>query len=168
MELLGTMLPKYICEKIIDIFWTWVIFTLLCSSRVYIPGGDAKVSFVDVRDIAAVAAKVLTAHDESETRHFGKAYNITGPEALTYYQAAEILSNTAGKKINYLNIPETDARRGMKDMGMNEWFINIALELFDNYRKGYASQVYDDVELITGNKPISFSQFTMDYAGEFK
>jgi len=56
----------------------------------------------------------------------------------------------------------------MKDMGMNEWFINIALELFDNYRKGYASQVYDDVELITGNKPISFSQFTMDYAGEFK
>ncbi|HEX9320259.1 MAG TPA: hypothetical protein VF884_15095 [Nitrososphaeraceae archaeon] len=56
----------------------------------------------------------------------------------------------------------------MKDMGMNEWFINIALELFDNYRKGYASQVYDAVESITGNKPISFSQFTMDYAGEFK
>ena len=142
--------------------------TIKTNSAFYIPGGDAKVSFVDVRDIAVVAAKVLTEHDESETRHFGKAYNITGPEALSYYQAAKILSNTAGKKINYVNIPEVDARRGMKDMGMNGWFINIALELFDNYRKGYASQVYDAVESITGKKPISFSQFAMDYAGAFR
>jgi len=52
-------------------------------------------------------------------------------------------------------------------MGMNEWFINIAPELFDNYRKGYASQVYDAVESITGNK-LSFSQFTVDYAGAFR
>lgn len=127
--------------------------TIKTNSAFYIPGGDAKVSFVDVRDIAAVAAKVLTRHDQSETRHFGKTYNITEPEALSYYQAAEILSNTAGKKINYVNITEADARRAMKDMGMNEWFINIALELFDNYRKGYASQVYDAVESITGNFP---------------
>jgi uncharacterized protein YbjT (DUF2867 family) len=107
-----------------------------------------EVSFVDVRDIAAVAAKLLTEHDESESRHFGKAYNITGPESLSYYQAAEILSNTAGKKINYVDIPEADARRGMKAMGMNESFINTALELFDNYRKGYASQVSDAVDSI--------------------
>lgn len=141
--------------------------TIKTNSAFYIPGGDGKVSFVDVRDIAAVAAKVLTELDESETRYFGMAYNITGPEALSYYQAAEILSNTAGKRINYINITEADARRGMKDMGMNEWFINIALELFDNYRKGYASQVSDAVESITGNKPISFSQFTSDYAVVF-
>ena len=51
-------------------------------------------------------------------------------------------------------------------MGMNELFINIALERFDNYRKGNASLVYDTVESITGNKPISFSQFAMDYAGD--
>ena len=142
--------------------------TIKTNGSFYIPGGDAKVSFVDVRDIAAVATKVLMEHDESETRHFGNAYNITGPEALSYYQAAEILSNTAGKKINYVNIPEADARRGMNDMGMNEWFINIALELFDNYRKGYASQISDAVESITGNKPISFAQFAMYYAGTFR
>ena len=66
--------------------------TIKTNSAFYIPGGDAKVSFVDVRNIAAVAAKVLTEHDESELRHFGKVYNIIGPEALSYYQAAEILS----------------------------------------------------------------------------
>ena len=132
--------------------------TIKTNSAFYIPGGDAKL----------FSAKVHTEHDESESRHFGKVYNITGPEAFSYYQELEILSNTAGKKIIYVNIPESDARRGMKDMGMNEWFINIALELFDNYRKGNASQVYDTVESITGNKPISFSQFTMDYAGVFR
>jgi nucleoside-diphosphate-sugar epimerase len=68
--------------------------TIKTNGSFYIPGGDAKVSFVDVRDIAAVASKVLMEHDEGEMRHFGKAYNITGPEALSYYQAAEILSNT--------------------------------------------------------------------------
>jgi hypothetical protein len=51
---------------------------------------------------------------------------------------------------------------------MNEWFINIALELFDNYRKGYGSHVSNAVESITGNKPISFAQFAKDYAVAFK
>ena len=74
----------------------------------------------------------------------------------------------AGKKINYVNITEADARQGMRAMGMNESFINTALELFDNYRKGYASRVSDAVELITGNKPISFAQFAMDYAEAFR
>jgi uncharacterized protein YbjT (DUF2867 family) len=91
-----------------------------------------------------------------------------GPEPLSYYQAAEILSSTAGKKINYVNIPKADARQEMRAMGMNESFINTALELFDNYRKGYASRVSDAVELITGNKPISFAQFAMDYAEAFR
>jgi hypothetical protein len=50
---------------------------------------------------------------------------------------------------------------------LEEWFINITLEQADNYRRGYASQLSDAVELITGNKPISFAQFTKDYAGAF-
>jgi uncharacterized protein YbjT (DUF2867 family) len=135
----------------------------------YMPGGDAKVSFVDVRDIASVAARVLlTEHDDdNRRRHIGKAYNITGPEALSYYQAAEILSGATGKKISYVNISEADARRVMKDTGLDEWFINITLEQADNYRKGYASQLSDAVESITGNKPISFVQFAKDYAGAF-
>jgi uncharacterized protein YbjT (DUF2867 family) len=143
--------------------------TIKSNNAFYMPGGDAKVSFVDVRDIASVAAKVLlTEHDDDNgRRHIGKAYDITGPEALSYYQAAEILSCATGKKINYVDISEADARRRMKDIGLDEWFINITLEQADNYRKGYASQLSDAVELITGNKPISFAQFAKDYAGAF-
>jgi len=86
----------------------------------YSPAGDGKVSFVDVRDIAAVAVQALI----SDNQHKGKAYNITGPEALSYGQTAEILSRELGKGIKYVNIPDEDARQGMKDMGMDDWSAN--------------------------------------------
>lgn len=60
---------------------------------------------------------------------------ITGPEALSYYQAAEILSNVTGRKIDYVNVTEGDARGGMKEMGMDNWIINTISELYDYFRK---------------------------------
>jgi len=130
----------------------------------YIPAGDAKVSFVDVRDIAAVAVKSLI----NENQQKGRAYNITGGEALTYGQAAEILSKAVGKKINYVNVTDQDARNGMKDMSMDEWTIKSMIELFEITRAGYVSEISPIVEQVTGNKPITFSQFANDYAGSFK
>jgi len=133
----------------------------------YSPREDAKVSFVDVRDIAAVAVKALT-DNGSDDKHNNKTYLITGPEALSYYQAAEILSNTIDKKISYVNVSDEEARGAMKETGMNDWLINTISELSDYFRKGYASQVSSAVEEITGKKPISFSQFAKDYAEAFR
>lgn len=130
----------------------------------YIPAGDAKVSFVDVRDIAAVAVKSLI----NDNQQKGRAYNITGGEALSYGQAAEILSKAVGKKINYVNVTDQDARKGMKDMSMDEWTIKSMIELFEITRAGYVSEISPIVEQVTGNKPITFSQFANDYAGSFK
>ena len=48
----------------------------------------------------------------------GKAYTITAEEAISYAQAAEILSKEADRRISYIDIPEEDARKGMKDSGM--------------------------------------------------
>jgi uncharacterized protein YbjT (DUF2867 family) len=131
----------------------------------YVPAGDAKVSFVDVRDIAAVGVQVLTSNDG---KHEGKAYNVTGGEALSYGQAAEILSKELGKNVNYVSVSDEDARKGMREMGMDEWFINSMIELFEIFRAGYASSISPVIEQITGNKPISFSQFASDYAVAFK
>jgi uncharacterized protein YbjT (DUF2867 family) len=132
----------------------------------YVPAGDAKVSFVDVRDIAAVSVQALSKNGGG--KHTGKAYNITGSEALSYGEAAEILSKEIGKKVNYVSVSDEDARKGMKDMGMDEWTINSMIELFGITRSGYVSDISHAVEQITGNKPITFSQFARDYAGAFK
>jgi uncharacterized protein YbjT (DUF2867 family) len=138
--------------------------TIKSNNALYLPAEDAKVSFVDVRDIAATAVKTLT----DDGKHIGKAYTITGPEALSYSRAAEILSNVTGKKISYVNVSEEDTRVGMKAMGWDDWLINTTLQIFDLERKGYASKVSSDVEEVLGQKPISFSQFAKDYAQAFK
>jgi uncharacterized protein YbjT (DUF2867 family) len=134
------------------------------QGALYAPAGDGKVSFVDVRDIAAVAVQALI----SDNQHTGKAYNVTGPEVLSYGQTAEILSRELGKEIKYVNIPDEDARKGMKDKGMDDWSANSLIELFDITRKGYASDITSVVEEFTGRKPISFSQFVKDYAQAFR
>jgi uncharacterized protein YbjT (DUF2867 family) len=76
--------------------------TIKSNNAFYIPAEDAKVSFVDARDIAAVAVIALVDGDQ----HYKKTYMITGPEALSFHQAADILSNATGKKIDYLVISD--------------------------------------------------------------
>jgi hypothetical protein len=80
---------------------------------------------------------------------------------------AEILSNATGKKISYVNVSEEEFRGAMKEMGMDDWLINTISELYNYFRKGYASQVSSGVE-VTGKKPISFAQFAKDYAEIFR
>jgi uncharacterized protein YbjT (DUF2867 family) len=108
--------------------------------------------------------KSLTDQD----RHKNKTYLITGPEALSYHQVAEILSNTTGRKINYVNISDEEARAAMKEIGMSDWLINTVSELSDYFRKGKASEISPAVDEVTGNKPISFSQFANDYVDAFR
>ena len=134
------------------------------NNAFYVPLEDAKVSLVDVRDIAAVAVKSLIDKD----KHKNKTYLITGPEALSYHQVAGILSSTTGRKINYVNISDGEARAAMKEIGMSDWLINTVSELSEYFRKGKASEISPEVEDVTGNKPISFSQFAKDYADAFR
>jgi|SRR5215212_1752365 uncharacterized protein YbjT (DUF2867 family) len=150
-------------------FVTFYSHFIKTQGAFYVPAGDAKASFVDVRDIAAVAVQVLSASSKNgETKHIRKAYDITGSEALSYGQAAEILSKEIGKKVNYVNLSDEDARKGMKDMGVDDWTINSMIELFGITRAGYLSEISPAVEQVTGNKPITFSQFARDYAVAFK
>jgi uncharacterized protein YbjT (DUF2867 family) len=131
----------------------------------YVPAGDGKFGFVDVRDIAAVAVNVLT---KNSSRYENKAYGITGPEALSYAQAAEILSNEIGRRISYVDLPEEDGRKGMKQVGMENWVIDALMELYNRIKAGQESKTTTVVEQITGRKPISFAQFAKDNVGFFR
>ena len=150
-------------------FVTQFGYTIRTQNAFYVPAGDAKMSFVDARDIGAIAARILTNNNNGgRNRYENKAYDITGQNALSYRQVADILSNEVGKKISYMNITEDDARNGMKQIGMGEWFINIMIELFRIIRAGYGSETTAAVEYVTGRKPISFAQFAKDYAEAFR
>ena len=104
--------------------------------------GDGKVSFIDVRDIASVATRVIT---EDNDKHIGKAYTLTGPESLTYAQTSDILSLEVGNKIHYKNISEDQMRQLIQNFGMNDWHTNILLELLRITRDGYLAAISSSV-----------------------
>ena len=133
------------------------------ESAFYLPLENAKVSLVDIRDIAAVAVAVLT-----QKGHEGKAYEITGSEAISNEQIAEIISSVVGRKINYVSISEEEACQNFrKAKGLTEP-VEALIELYGFQRAGYGSVVSPVVEQITGKKPISFDQFARDYAEAFR
>lgn len=129
----------------------------------YFPQGDGKISLIDVRNIAEVVSVLLT-----ESGHEGKAYNLTGAEAISNYKIAEILSEITGRTINYIDIPVDTARQSMKNMGMPESIVEALLELSAIIKAGYTSEVSPAVEQITGKQPISFKQFAKDHVQFFK
>lgn len=138
--------------------------TIKNQNAFYLPAGDGKISFVDVRDIAGIAVELLS---KDRVQHEAKAYGITGQEALSYSQAAEILSKVIGKKISYVDISQEDAQKSMKEMGMEDWLIAALIELYNIIKAGYASQTTDTIEKILGRKAISFEQFVRDHVNSF-
>src|SRR3990172_6979483 len=73
--------------------------TIKAEGRFYSASGDAKISHVDVRDIAAVAVKSLT-----EPGHERKVYTLSGPQALTYDEIAGQLSKVLGRTISHISL----------------------------------------------------------------
>ena len=103
----------------------------------FIPQGQGRVSIIDARDIADVAVTVLT-----KDGHAGKAYELTGPEALSNTDIAKVLSDVLGREISYRDIPVEDARSALTEQGV---FGRLAEELFELRKADDAAEVNDTV-----------------------
>lgn len=129
------------------------------DDEIFVPVKDAKTSFIDVRDIGAVAAITLT-----EAGHSNKAYDLTGPEALDYYQVADSFTKILGRKITYRN-PSPGAfflrqlRRRQPLM-----FALVATWLYSNTKSGMADVLTGEVKRILGREPITMEQYIRDYS----
>jgi uncharacterized protein YbjT (DUF2867 family) len=117
---------------------------------------------IDVRDVAAVAAKTLT-----EEGHEGKVYELTGPEAISHREIAEKLSKVVGKPVEHVEVSLEEARGGMIEMGMPEWLADALFELFEVRQAGYTAGVTNAVKEVTGREPRSYEEFARDYRGAF-
>ena len=132
------------------------------DSAFFAPIGDARVSAVDVRDIAAVAAEALT-----EPKHLGQAYEITGPEAVTHYDIAEALSRALGRTITFTDVPPPAFAGPLAESGMPQWQVDGLLEDYEHYRRGEAAAVSDAVRDVTGKQPRGINGFAQHYASAF-
>lgn len=129
----------------------------------YMPIEDAVVSQVDVRDISAVAAAVL-----SSNGHEGQTYEITGSEALSFADVADHLSSALNKEVRYARTSFEESRKHMIESGMEEWLAAAVTQTYRFMSDGGAALVTDVVARLTGSEPIAFAQFASDYAGVFK
>jgi uncharacterized protein YbjT (DUF2867 family) len=119
------------------------------SGNFYADAGQARISMVDTRDAAAVAASALTGPG-----HAGACYDVTGPEALSYADVAAKLTAATGRPVSYIDAPDDAVRHALLGAGLNQWFAGALVGLYQDYRRsgtgGYAAQVTDTIQRLTG------------------
>jgi uncharacterized protein YbjT (DUF2867 family) len=126
---------------------------------IFLPAGDAKTPFVDCRDIASVALICF-----SQNNHAGKAYALTGGEALDHHQVAALISKATGREVKYHALSDDEARQGLKAQGWPPEAIEYTIMIYGFVRAGYAADINRDVETILKRKPLTFAQYATDYA----
>jgi uncharacterized protein YbjT (DUF2867 family) len=135
---------------------------IAAEGRFVAPIGDARVSAVDVRDIAAVAAVVLT-----EEGHDGKTYTITGPAAVTHTEMASALSNAIGRPVAFSDVPSDAFAGALKAAGVPPWQVDGLVEDYAHYARGEAQTISPHVREVTGVDPRDVGRFAEDYASAF-
>jgi uncharacterized protein YbjT (DUF2867 family) len=139
-------------------FHTFWVHGIQTQGQIFLPVGNAKGSFIDTRDIAAVAAKLLSSED-----FVNAAHDLTGSESLDHTQVAAILSQAAGRTIGYTDIPEDAMRQGLLGAGLPADYAEFLLVILGAFKAGYSEGITESVQRITGKAPIRLEQYAQNF-----
>lgn len=128
--------------------------------RIRLASGRGRTSFVDTRDVAAVAAMALV----EPGAHEGKSYTLTGPEALGYDRVASLLSARLGRPIDYQSIGLLRLRRELLAQGLDRAYVNVQLVINAVAAVGGAARMTGDLRALLGREPTTLVQFIDDHA----
>jgi len=129
------------------------------TGALHLPASDAKISFIDVRDIAAAGAAVLRGKS-----HTGKAYTLTGWESLDHFRVVDIISEVSKKKFTYIPLSDEEARAMLCKAGVAAELVERWSNFFRLVCDGHCAEVSDDMIPLLKRPPISFRQYAEDYA----
>ncbi|MGB8320715.1 MAG: SDR family oxidoreductase [Ignavibacteriaceae bacterium] len=136
--------------------------TISAQGNIYWDMKDGKLGMIDVRDIAEAAFSVITGNG-----HEGKGYILTGPEAISFKDIANIFSRVLERDVNYVNVPGEASFQAMTGLGVPEWIAKGYVELSEGFSNNFANNTTNNVEILTGHPARSFEQFTADFAPVF-
>ena len=125
--------------------------------------GKGRTGMIDARDVAAVAAKIAA----SPSAHAGKTYWLTGPELISNYDVAAVLSSLLGRAVTYRELTFATNRDAMIRAGVPAPIAEMNAQAFSLTAEGDAEWVTDDVPSLLGRPARSFEQFAADYATNF-
>ena len=118
---------------------------------------------IDPRDVAEAAAMVLMTD-----AHAGETLTLSGPQAITYDQIAEILTRITGRPVAFIPVPDDAARATMVERGMPEWLAGNLVTLFRLLRGGAGAEVTDSFQRVVGRAPRTFAEWAADHASLFQ
>lgn len=127
---------------------------LRATGRLRLPCGEAAVSHIDATDVARVASTILRSD-----AHYGRIYELTGPRAITFREAAVILGRARGVPTRYEPVDEANYRRALRAAGAPSDAVERLIEQHRFARAGHAAAVTDHVLRITGAPPCTFEAF---------
>lgn len=143
-------------------FHTFWLHGIRTANAIQLPTGQAKGSFIDARDIAAVAAELLQRSDFDN-----RAFDLTGGEALDHDEVAAILSQALGRTIRYEEITPDVMRPGLLAAGLPADYAEFLLVILHYFKLGYSERITDAVPTITGRAPRRFADYAQDYRDAF-
>ncbi|MEN8651221.1 NAD(P)H-binding protein [Streptomyces sp. 21So2-11] len=133
----------------------------LVAGELALPAGPVPEPFIDLEDVADVAALVLT---EPE-RHAGKTYELTGPRAVTFGEAVELISKASGLPITFKEISSTEYSAALVREGWEQHVADHVVEMFVVMGRGTIAATTDGVATVLGRAPRTFEEFVVRAAG---
>lgn len=131
--------------------------TPLLSGELALPAGGITESFVDLEDVADVAAAVL----REPARHTGRVYELTGPRAVGFDEAVELISRAAGRPIGYREISPADYAATLVAVGWPAEAARDVAEMFVLLGREPLGDPADGVEAVLGRAPRTFEDYVL-------
>lgn len=134
------------------------------NGSIYLPSGDGKTSYIDVRDVASFIVEVL----RNKEQHLSKTYNLTGCEAITHENAAKIFTKVLGLEIKNENPTEEAYKNMLRSYNVPETTVDFMAMLYGFIKAGYFTSISNDFATIIKRQPILFEDFVKDYQVVFE
>jgi uncharacterized protein YbjT (DUF2867 family) len=136
---------------------------ILATGMIRVPTAEARISFIDVRDVAEVAREALL-----DPRHRGRAYTLTGGTSLGHCEVAETIACATNRSIKYVATSEDETRLGLGRAGLAPERVERVLGMYRLVRQGFSAPVSPDVPAILGRPPRTLLEFARDYAAVWR
>ena len=118
------------------------------------PAGEGRVAAVARADAADCAVTVL----QDPGAHVGAMYDLTGPEALTFAEVAEIVGAHQGRSVRYVDETVEEAYASRRAWEAPQWQYDAWVSTYTAIAAGELEHVSDDVHRLTGRAPVSLAE----------
>ena len=126
--------------------------------------GDGRIGMVDTRDVGAVAAHIAA----SPANHAARTYWPSGPQALSYADAASVLSSVLARTVTFRSLTFQEQKQAMVEVGVPEPVAQMNAQVMDLFAQGDSEWTTDDVPSILGRPARNFTQFVTDHGAAFR